>query len=120
MFIKKWNVILQHLRRVALGIDGDKKHLHPGLSGDGQLVINRGKVGQRRRTNVWTMGKAEDHQNKFSAQTIEPKRFSVLVRQREVEGLLRIWKFPTVIRLVFGGMMMDQPEPARCEDERHQ
>src|SRR4029453_14715368 len=61
------DVLLENLRRVALWIGGDEKHLNLAPAG-AQLSPGDGQLTERRRADVGTMGVSEEHSYHLAAE----------------------------------------------------
>lgn len=78
--MKGRDVLAQKLGGVALRIEGDKKHLHLRAVGT-QLSQGRSKIGERRGTNIGTIGEAEGDYCDLAAKIRKGARLPGGIRQ---------------------------------------
>src|SRR4051794_3839998 len=81
-WIKTRQIVFEFLRRVALWIDGDKQRANI-LGVGAKRAENLRDLEQRGRTDVRTVGEAEEHQERMALQILVGNRFGILIDQLE-------------------------------------
>ncbi len=81
--IESGNVFGQNVGRVALRVNRDEQYLDT-LRRVAEDPQNRGQISQRRRAQVGTMGKPEEHHGNLSAKILQVSQLAVMVDQFEL------------------------------------